>query len=347
MATVAVAATVGLVASSCGHGTRARALPVVTTTLPPSTLPPTTTPALTFPLTGITTTDAGRANRPALSVKVDNAPQALPQDGLNGADIVTEELVEGGLTRLFVTFQSADVSPVGPIRSARPVDADLLAELGGGIFAYSGAAAGEIAPSRAHSGAVLLSPENGNGGFYRVRNRAAPSNMYSSTAALYQEAARVKPGALPAAPALFTYSPTPSAGGAPGTHASIGFSQFSSAAWAWDPANNVYTRTQNGAPDNQADGAPVTAQDIVILSVGIGHTGIFDQARNEDPLVIVTGSGPAWVLRDGQVFKGTWQRDSYSVPMKLVGADGQVMPLHPGRTWMELQPNGMGQPTIS
>jgi hypothetical protein len=245
-----------------------------------------------------------------------------------------------------VTFQSADAPQIGPFRSARPVDADLLSELGGGIFAFSGAAAGEIAPVKAHSGAVLVSNDGHNNGFYRVGARAAPANLFSSTPDLFHEGDRVKRGPLPPPPALFTYGPPP-AGGAPGGHVSMAFSPHASAGWTFDPASGVYARTQNGAPDNLADGGQATANDIVILSVGIAHTGIFDQARNEDPLVVVIGSGPAWVVRDGFVFKATWQRPSATVAMQLVGADGQPVPLHTGRTWMELLPNTAGAPAIS
>jgi len=148
--------------SACGtsvaHGgvtaARSPSASTATTSLPPAL----------FPLTGLPT-GSGPATRPALSVKIDNIADALPQSGINQADIVYEELVEGGLTRLFVTYQSHDAAVVGPIRSARPVDADLLDQLGGGIFAYSGAAPGEIAPAEDHSGATLLSMDAGVGAF--------------------------------------------------------------------------------------------------------------------------------------------------------------------------------------
>src|SRR5436305_10233595 len=189
---VAVLVLVGSVAS-CGAkkshatATASTSSAAATTTVP---APTTTAPPPVFPLTGLLT-GGGPATRPALSVKIDNISAALPQSGLNNADLVYEELVEGGQTRLFAVFQSQDADPVGPIRSARPVDADLLDQLGGGIFAYSGAAAGEIAPSEDHSGATLLSNDNGVSAFYRDRSRSAPHNVYSSTGELYQAGADV------------------------------------------------------------------------------------------------------------------------------------------------------------
>src|SRR6266487_4150351 len=88
----------------------------------PSSTTTTTTPA-TSPLTGLPSGGATAAGRPALSVKIDNIPAARPQAGLNTADVVVEQPVEGGLTRLFATWQSKDADQIGPIRSARPVDA--------------------------------------------------------------------------------------------------------------------------------------------------------------------------------------------------------------------------------
>lgn len=330
-----------LAACSGGTGHHAAAAP---TTADPTTAPPPTDPSgPTFPLTGTAAADATRLARPALSVKVDNAPPARPQAGLNQADIVTEALVEGGLTRFFATYQSQDAPLVGPVRSARPVDADLLRELNGGFFAYSGAAAGEIAPVRDHSSAVLLSDEAGDPGFHRSHDRSAPYNLYVSTPSLYDTGQRRAAAAhLSAPPALFNYTKTapgpPSA--TPAKQVSLHFGIRSSSSWDWNAGSpGLYERIQDGSADTLADGSRITADNIVILSVAIRGTGIFDTAHEEDPLVVVIGSGKCWVMRDGVLQQGTWQRSSYSVPVKLVGADGQPLTLHRGRTWLELLPD--------
>jgi len=75
-----------------------------------------------------------------------------------------------------------------------------------------------------------------------------------------------------------------------------------------------------------------------VLSVAIGHTGIYDTAGNEDPLVIVTGGGPAWVLRDGVLQTGQWARPDWQAKLTLTGSSGAPMTLRPGRTWIELLP---------
>ncbi|MCA1844637.1 MAG: DUF3048 domain-containing protein, partial [Actinobacteria bacterium] len=115
--------------AACGGKKR---VPVTTTTAPP-----TTAPALMGdgdPLTGL----PPAANRPALVVKIDNAPKARPQAGLNQADVVVEEKVEDGVTRFFTVFHTADADPVGPVRSARSTDLALTGALNRPLFAYSG-----------------------------------------------------------------------------------------------------------------------------------------------------------------------------------------------------------------
>ncbi|MGH9181076.1 MAG: DUF3048 domain-containing protein, partial [Acidimicrobiales bacterium] len=107
--------------------------PAVVEAAPPTTAAP---PPLA-PLTGLASPNAGR---PALVVKIDNAAAARPQSGLDRADVVFEEVVEGGEVRFMAVFQSNDADAVGPIRSVRPVDPEIVSPLGG-LFAYSGGTA--------------------------------------------------------------------------------------------------------------------------------------------------------------------------------------------------------------
>ena len=330
-----------IIAAACSGGTRVRA--VKRAAIPTTTVATTPPPAPTFALTGLAVDDKGKAARPALSVKVDNAPGAFPQAGLNDADIVTEELVEGDLTRLMATFESHDSPLVGPIRSARPVDADLLRELDGGIFAYSGAAAGEVAPVKDHSTATLLSYDDNHEGFQRLRGRPAPHEVFASTADLYRVGTERGAQTTPPSP-LFRYG---AAGlGQPATNVVVPMSSQLIATWGWNATTRRYERNQGGRPDRLIDGSVVSTTNIVVLSVEIRGTGIFDAAHNEDPLVVVSGSGPAWVVRDGQVVSCQWQRPNYATPMRLVDANGADVNLQAGTTWLELLPRGR-QPAFS
>lgn len=328
----AMAAT-AVLAVACGSHSQLRKTAAAPVPTPTTSSPAAPQPAV-YPLTGLPVTNAQHARRPALSVKIDNVTGAFPQAGLNQADIVADILVEGGLTRLMATFQSQDAALIGPIRSARPVDADLTRELHGGIFAYSGAAPGEIRPSRQHSTALLVSNDADPRWFWRAGNRPAPHNVMSSTALLYKAGRTLRPR-LPGPPQLFAYS-TATPAGPRVTRVRLPFSSYVSAGWSWD--GHRYLRSQNGSPDMLVDGSRVWTTNVVIMSVTWHRTNIIDDAGNADPYVIVIGSGKAWVMRNGHLIAGRWVRPSYRVPMKLVDAHGKVIPLAPGRTWMELQP---------
>jgi len=327
----------GLLAGACGTPPLPPSHPAAVHA-PTSVAPTTTTTAqAVYPLTGLPVTDPAAARRPALSVKIDNVAGSFPQMGVDHADMVAEALVEGGLTRLFATYQSHQAPEVGPIRSARPVDAALLRELGGGIFAYSGAATGEIAPVKASSTATLLSYDAGVAAFHRVYPRPSPHNVFASTASLW--AAGLAAGADPnPPPQLFSYSPAPQGGV---THAVdqayMDFSVFSSAEWTWNPAQGVWLRTQDGQTDMNSDGIRMSAANVVIMSVPIGPTGIFDADGNQDPYVHLVGSGTVWVLRGGQEVQGNWTRPSIAQPVQLTGTAGTIT-LAPGTTWLELLP---------
>jgi hypothetical protein len=305
---------------------------------PPGTRPPGNGAApARFPLTGLPVDDAARAERPALSLKVENLAAARPQAGVNAADLVAEQLVEGGLTRLLVTYQSKDAALVGPVRSVRPVDAPLLRELGGGLFGFSGGSAGVLDQVRRTSDATFLEPGRAAGAYRRVSGRPAPHNLFASTTALYQ-AGRTADGGLGPPPELFPHSDAAPAGGRPVTRARLRFSPSSRAAWQWDAGAGSFVRYQDGTLDRQEDGATITTENVVILHVAIGRTSNVDAAGNVTPDVEVVGDGTAWVLRDGKLVTGRWRRPAASEPVQLLGADGEVIPLHPGRTWMELLP---------
>ena len=147
-----------------------------------------------FPLTGLPAPSATVADAPVLAVKIDNAAAARPQTGLDRADVIIEEVVEGGVTRFLALFQSQGSDPVGPVRSVRPVDPALLTPFGGG-FAYSGGTKRFINNLRrapiADVGVDLLPAA-----YFRGTQAKAPYNLYSSTSALRAAAVR---GALQAA----------------------------------------------------------------------------------------------------------------------------------------------------
>ncbi|HZD03166.1 MAG TPA: DUF3048 domain-containing protein [Actinomycetes bacterium] len=323
---IALLALLVLLAGCGGKGKSQGAAPTSTTA--------TTLPA-TFPLTGLPAGDAPTRGRPALSVKIDNLAVARPQSGLNTADIVVEQPVEGGLTRLFATWQSKDAAQVGPVRSARPVDALLLRQLGPSLFAFAGASAGVLQVIRRDSGATLLDSSSAPGAFHRVSGRSPPHNTFSSTGALYAAGQRANPRLGP--PRRFlSFAATPPAPAKPARAARLTFSPGSRSAWQWN--GRGFVRYQDGTLDRLADGSTVSSDNVVVLSVAVRPSANVDVLGNRTPDPVLVGNGRAWVLRDGTVVAGTWRRGAAASPVELLGADGKPVPLHAGRTWIELLP---------
>jgi hypothetical protein len=330
---LAILAAAATVATACGGGSHHKVAEATPTPTSPSPTPTPTKVDELCPLTGAQVRPGQDPHRVALAVKIDNIDLARPQSGVDKADVVVEELVEGGLTRLFAVFQCDSASNLGPIRSARSSDADLLALLHGSVFGFSGANPAALPPIRAHGNTVQISYDSLSQYFHRVSSRPAPHNVYSDTNTILRAGLSRRKN-LTAPKPLFAYGDAPAAAPA-ATNATMSWPQ-ASAGWRWSGAS--WLRTQNGTPDVMAGGARVKAENVVIMQIRIGSTGIRDVAGNASPLDITVGSGRVWVLRDGKVIRGTWKRAGLGSALHLFDAAGTTIPLHAGRTWIELLP---------
>jgi hypothetical protein len=238
------------------------------------------------------------------------------------------------MSRFLAVYQSQGAASLGPIRSARPVDGALLRALNGGVFAYSGAATGEIAPAKDYSTAFLLSDDASSGGFQRLTSRYAPENLYSSSDRLRLAAAGMS--AHPGLPSpLFTYGPA-AAGSPASRHLSVVLGSSAAASWVYDGAS--YLRSENGSPHLLANGQQIRATNVVVLRVQVIHSGITDAAGNEDPFVLAYGSGAAQFFRNGVVEDGHWSRPWVTGPYVFTSNRGGALTLSPGPTWIELVP---------
>jgi hypothetical protein len=315
--------------------TRPRPRPTTTTT----TVAPTTTTAVPVaPLTGVPTNNTLLGFRPALAVKLDNHRTARPHAGLNQADVVYEEIVEANITRFFAIFHSTDAAPIGPIRSARTTDVDLLNQLNRPLFAWSGGNANVV---RAIGGANALSRAHGQApGYYRDRERrrrAATEHtlMNEGTAALWSTTEQGQS----APPALFSYRKGGQAlSGAPATRIAMSLRSVD-VHWAWDPASGTYLRSEYGDPHMDASGAPVTAHNVLVQLVDYRSS----PADRRSPEAVTVGSGFAWLFTAGRAIPGTWSRPDPSKPAVFVDAQLKPMLLTPGRTWVELAERDVSQ----
>ena len=340
-AVFAASAALALV-SGCGHSKPAAVshdLPTTTST----TIAPTTTTVhhvAVCPLTGAPTATGKVPLRTAIAVKVENLPEARPQWGLDMADIVFEEPVEGGITRFIALYQCHTESRIEPVRSARFVDLDILQPLGKILFAYSGAIQPVV--NEIDSPTSLLEDVGADkaGAAYSVDYaRVQPHNLMTSTSALYSAAHRLGYSLHDVPPPYFSYGPLPP-GGKQVSAVHIAF-PLDVTSWAWDAKTGRWLRSYSDTgPAIQGDNAQISAANVVIMHVVEYPTPYVEDVTgaHENELVL-TGSGPAWVFRDGVQLKGTWRRPSLKEPATFVEADGAKVTLAPGNTWEELVPN--------
>ncbi len=282
-----------------------------------------------MPLTGEpVSSEAEIAARPALVVKIDNHPSARPQAGLNNADIVFEEIVEGQLTRFAAVFHSGDSDPVGPIRSGRSQDVDMLGPLNGPAFAWSGGNGGVRSLIR-NSDFIDLDAGFTPGYYRRSGRGGAPHNLYSSTAALW---ANVPAEAMHAPPAMFSYlRPEATFSGQAATIIDVPMAGIR-VRWEWDADDGVYRRLQNGSSHDAEGAGQVVADNLVVMGVEY-HPSAVDR---RSPEAQTLGSGPVYVFAGGVLRIGVWIHLDRLDPYGLVAADDSIIDLPPGRTWIEL-----------
>jgi hypothetical protein len=280
-------------------------------------------PPTRWPLTGETTTAALPKHR-AVVVKIENTSSGAPQVGLGSADIVVEELVEGGLTRLAAFYYSEVPSTVGPVRSARGTDIGLVKPAKGTLVASGGAPVTMRRIRHAH----VVTASEGTPGYYRADGRVAPYDLFMHLKELPKDKI--------AGPRPPDYLPWGSAnrlsGGKPAKEVTATFSAGSSTQWTWN--GKVWHRHGSYA----AEGQEFRTDNILALEVEQTSAGYTDPAGNPVPESVLKGKGDATLFYEGKAYSGTWMKKSLASPLKLVTAKGRPLPVPPGNTFIELVP---------
>ena len=310
--------------------TTTKPAPVTTTTEPPT--------GPVAPLTGLRVADPGLVNRAALAVKVDNldAPgeTAVPQSGLSNADIVFEEIVEGNITRLVGIFHSHPAGRVGPVRSARTTDLQILPQFGRPLLAWSGGNAGVTAAVHASPSVIDMGFDQQTSAYARDHSRKAPHNLYVQADELWERA----PAGLPAPHNLFVYRASgeknpPNATKAAGVDINWGGTIQAPASWRWDGKLRLYLRSQRGRPHmDAANNTQLSAKNVVVLITEYGQSA----ADSRSPEAHTVGGGEAFVYTNGRVIHGHWARPVVEKPGFLLDDANHAIKLSPGQTWIEL-----------
>ena len=263
-----------------------------------------------------------------LAVKIDNIVSARPQTGLARADIVYVLPVEGGLSRLLAIFSSHYPPVVGPGRSAREDDLQLLRQFGRPAFAYSGATP-RLLPYIHRTARIVDLYAGTTSGYYRDFSRVAPYNLYAHTRQLLAQAK----GASTAHGIGFRFGPPP-AGGKATRSVSVSY-PAASFRFTWSAARGRWLVTMDGTPAVTSAGVRLSAATVVIQHTTV-RTSRFKEYGFRPPYAESVGSGTTLVLRDGRAWAGHWSRPTADGGTAFTTASGQPMTFARGQVWVVL-----------
>jgi hypothetical protein len=282
-----------------------------------------------WPLTGLTA-DGVAPTHPVMIVKIDNTENSSPQIGLGKADLITEELVEGGSTRLAVFFYQRTPREVGPVRSMRATDIGIV-KPAEAVLVASGGAPPTVRRIKRAGITVYTEPSLG---YRRDNSRRAPYNLFMALARLART--------VQAKDTVPSYLPFGSAGdmpaGQPAKRFSASFSGLHTTRWAY--RGGTYTNLNSFA----AAGDHFRPDNVLVLRVRVGDAGYKDPAGNPVPETKFTGTGQALLFSHGRVVRGTWKKKlDTTISLSTKAGDLRVPA---GHTWIELVPVNGGNVTI-
>jgi hypothetical protein len=332
IASVAVAASLGLVLGGAPAHKAAAPPGRTPTPTPTPTATPTRTAAgrLLSPFTGEPVKSLG----PVLAVKIDNIVYARPQTGLTDADIVYVLPVEGGLSRFLAIFSSHFPPVIGPVRSARHDDLELLRQFGRPAFAWSGA---QPQLTRVVERARIVDLYDALvGGYFRDPNRIAPYNLYAYTRQLLAEAK----GASKAHNIGFRFGP-PNRGGRVVSSASVSY-PAASFRFTWSARRGRWLIWIDGARAASTEGPQLSAATVVIQHTVVRTSSYLEYGRRP-PYAESTGHGTATVLRNGRAYQVTWSRPRQDGGTTFTTRSGQRMRFAPGPVWIVLVGNPVAE----
>ncbi len=265
-------------------------------------------------------------DRAALVVKIDNAPVSRREhSGLAVADVVFEEIVEGSITRFAAVFHSEGSTRVGPIRSGRTQDVDILTSFLEPLFAWSG---GNPGVTRVINESQLISLDQGAPGMFRGPG-PAPHDLFNDTESLWGATPEDHPGPPPV---QFDYlRPEEEFDGDPVDGFELRLRGID-VEWTWNEELGAFERSQEGGPHNDVIHGRITSTNVIVLVTDYQPSQV--DARSPEAQTI--GEGPLFVFSDGEVIGGTWKREFNGFPFEFMDTEGNPIPINPGNTWVEL-----------
>ncbi|MBN1399491.1 MAG: DUF3048 domain-containing protein [Anaerolineae bacterium] len=291
----------------------------------------------TNPLSGLRVENPGLVQRRPLLVRYGNDRAARPHAGISQAEVVMEEVMDAWwITRLTAVFLQEEPAKAGPLRSARPVNVEVLPAFDG-VLVFSGASIGvnQLLGQQAFD---LIHEDLDGDLLYRSSDRLAPHNLYTSIPDIR---ARLRAQGREHAVDLrgFAFSgdapPGPAA-----ARVDIPYPSSSTVAWTYDGGAGVYRRWVQGQPyTDQSTGQQVGCENVIVLYARHWATDIVEDSYGSTSIgIALKGGERVQILRDGRVLEGFWWRREAHRLWQFIDANGQHIPLKPGHTWIQFVP---------
>lgn len=297
---------------------------------------PTPTPDPTCPLTDLPIPEGVDVDRAAVAIKIENSPAARPQSGLDAADVVYEEVVEGGITRFMAIFHCGAHDQAGPVRSARFDDPKIAAPFTK-VIGFSGAN-GIVLRELAARGVVALDENSGDAFFRDPPGVFETHNLFADTDGVRQLVPRKD--RKPPTDDVFIFG-EPNASAKKARSITINFNRSSTVEYRWK--GGAWKRWEAGTPFLMAGGSQIGVPNVLIQEVRVDNSAtIVDVAGNPSPDISLTGKGRAFLFRSGKVTKGYWRIDEEGGTPFFGTKGGEPLYFAPGPIWVELVPSQAG-----
>ncbi len=303
-------------------------------------------------MTGEQVADPAVLDRRPLAIKISNyPPEVRPQAGLGNADIVFEHYAET-VTRFTAIFYSKDAEPVGSVRSARLIDLEIPVMFQA-AFGYSGSS-GPVRQMLHDSSFFdrIVSPDFAHGGYYRVDNPdgAIEHTMFTSTYDLRYILNERGVDVRPTYDFGMSFHPDPPAGGTPASTIQVGY-RTTTAYWQYSPGTQRYSRWTDGIAHVDANtGAQLSFRNVIVLGAHHEDTDIVEDLHDGGYYSIqiqIWGEGPVSIFRDGQRYEGIWRREKPEDMLTYYDLQGNILPLAPGNTFIQVVPLGFTGLTVT
>lgn len=289
---------------------------------------PTEPPKIYSPYSGL---EVDSQTKPILVVKIENTRPARPHLGLNSADIVWVEQVEAGITRFAVLYSSRMPDVVGPIRSARITDIDLLHSFGSVAFSYSGAQT-KLRSALAQAAFIDVSGDKGPTGYFRAEDRFAPHNFMGRTAELLE---RAGDSVATSSDIGWIFSAEAPDQGTPVISMNAKW-PAARMTFTWNGSQGAWDVYADGDQLPAGEGGMVSAANVIVQYVDYIPSIYKDRSGNVTPEAVLIGTGRALVLRDGVALDAQWARPSKESFTSFTDSAGQPVAFAPGTQWVLL-----------